>query len=67
MAAKNAVKPEFDAFAVAREAGLDKAVSQFPDDVVAAAQAAVQDRNDLPALDDVTAEPWPPMRTRNVR
>ena len=67
MVATNVPKAEFDAFAAAREAGLDIAVSQFPEDVAAAAQAAMQDRNDLPALDGVTAEPWPPMRVGNER
>ena len=67
MAVKNVLDAEFDAFAAARAAGLDKVVSQFPEDVAAAAQAALQDRNDLPALDGVTAEPWPPMRIRRAR
>ena len=67
MAAKNISEAEFDAFAVARRAGLDRAVRQFPEDVAAAAQAAMQDRDDMPALDGVTAEPWPPMRMRRGR
>lgn len=67
MGAKKVQKTEFDAFAAAREAGLDKAVSQFPEDVAAAAQAALQDRNDLPALSGISAEPWPPMRMRRVQ
>lgn len=67
MAAKNAPRSKRDAFTLAIEAGLDKAVKEFPDDVVVAAQSAAQDLNDLPALDDFVAEPWPPMRVRRTR
>lgn len=63
MAENNAPGTKLDAFALAREAGLDKAVAQFPADVAAAAQAALQARSHRPAL-DVAAEPWPPMRMR---
>lgn len=56
-----------DPLAVARAAGLDQLVDQFPDDVLAAAQAVAQDRADLPTLGDATAEPWPPMRIRSGR
>jgi hypothetical protein len=56
-----------DPLAVARAAGLDQIVAQFPDDVLVAEQAVAQDRADLPALDDLTAEPWPPMRIRSGR
>lgn len=66
MTAENALKPELDTFAAARAAGLEKAVRQFPDDVVAAAQGAVQARDALISPDDITAEPWPPMRMRGV-
>lgn len=60
-------KPELDVFAMARAAGLDTAVKQFPQDVAAAAQSAAADRAELPALDSFTAEPWPPMRIRKGR
>ena len=56
----------FDAYALAREAGLEIAVSQFPADVAAAAQAAAHARKAMPDLDNVVAEPWPPMRIRNA-
>ena len=49
--------------ALARRAGLDKALAEFPDDVAAAAaeQAAkVMARIKVPA--DPRAEPWPAMR-----
>jgi hypothetical protein len=52
---------------VARAAGLDKAVAQFPDDVADAARTAAQDLGDLPAIDGAAVEPWPPMRIRNAR
>ena len=64
--AGNSVQGELDAFAVARAAGLDKAVIQFPDDIVAAAQAVAQDLADLPNIDGA-AEPWPPMQIRSTR
>ena len=62
--AKDADKPELDVFAMARAAGLDTAVKQFPQDVAAAAQYALEDRAELAALDNFAAEPWPPMRIR---
>jgi hypothetical protein len=58
-------KGVLDPLAVARAAGLNQIVDQFPDDVLVAAQAVAQDRADLPTLDDLTAEPWPPMRIRS--
>ena len=53
-------------FAAARTAGLVKAIEQFPDDVINAAQAAAQDRDDMPAITN-TQRPWPPMRMRSER
>ena len=61
---KDAGTRELDVFAMARAAGLDTAVKQFPQDVAAAAQSALEDRAELPALDNFAAEPWPPMRIR---
>jgi hypothetical protein len=48
--------------ALARRAGLDKALAEFPDDVAAAADqaATVMARIKLPS--DPRAEPWPAMR-----
>ena len=66
MAAKKAPPPALDAHALARAAGLDKAVKQFPDDVIAASHAAASARNSMPAQNDVAAEPWPPMRVRKA-
>jgi hypothetical protein len=63
---RKAAQTEIDVLALAREAGLEIAVSQFPADVAAAAQAAAHARNAMPDLDNVVAEPWPPMRIRNV-
>jgi len=47
---------------LARRAGLDKALADFPDDVAAAAEQAegVVARMKAPA--EPRAEPWPPMR-----
>jgi hypothetical protein len=48
--------------ALARRAGLDKALAEFPDDVAAAADSAntVTARIKVPA--DPRAEPWPAMK-----
>ncbi len=51
-----------DVLAEARRAGLDRAVNEFPEDVMAAADAAAKARDACPAPGDPTAEPWPPMR-----
>jgi hypothetical protein len=51
-----------DIFALARAAGLDKALREFRDDVIAAALAAEHARSGFDAPADPTAEPWPPMR-----
>ena len=59
-------KHRLDAFAVARAAGLGKAVEQFPDCVADAAKAAAVDLDDMPAIDGTT-EPWPPMAVRRDR
>ena len=55
-----------DSQALAHAAGLGKAAKQFPDDVKVAVQSAANARSAMPALDDVVAEPWPPMRMRSA-
>ncbi len=62
----NAKESELDALALARKAGLEKAMQEFPDDVIAAAQAAAHTRSALPATSNPAAEPWPPMRMRTT-
>jgi hypothetical protein len=47
---------------LARRAGLDKALAQFPDDVTAAATQAGGSVARMKAPTDPRAEPWPPMR-----
>jgi hypothetical protein len=47
---------------LARRAGLDKALAQFPDDVAAAAAQADGVAGRVNAPTDPVAEPWPPMR-----
>ena len=47
---------------LARRAGLDKALAQFPDDVAAAAAQANGVAARIHAPTDPAAEPWPPMR-----
>ena len=46
-----------------RQAGLEKALAEFPDDVAAAAEQASNSRAKLKPPVDPRAEPWPPMRT----
>ena len=47
---------------LARRAGLDKALAEFPEDVAAAAEQAGGAREKMKAPTDPRAEPWPPMR-----
>ena len=48
--------------ALARRAGLEKALAQFPDCVAAAAAQALLPSQGFTAPTDPVAEPWPPMR-----
>jgi hypothetical protein len=48
--------------ALAQAAGLGKAIAAFPDDVVAAAEQALNNAGVVKVPTDPTAEPWPPMR-----
>jgi len=47
---------------LARRAGLDKALAEFPDDVIAAATQASGSVERMKAPTDPRAEPWPPMK-----
>ncbi len=48
--------------ALAKAAGLDKALAQFPDDVKAAAEQALNNAHGVQVPIDPAAEPWPPMQ-----
>ena len=48
--------------ALARAAGLDKALADHPDDVAAAAAQALNNAAAVNYPTDPAAEPWPPMR-----
>jgi thiamine pyrophosphate-dependent acetolactate synthase large subunit-like protein len=48
--------------ALARAAGLDKALAAFPEDVKAAAEQAMNNASAVKVPTDPAAEPWPPMR-----
>lgn len=48
--------------ALAKAAGLDKALAEFPDDIEAAAAQALGHTEAVEFPTDPTAEPWPPMR-----
>ena len=48
--------------ALARAAGLDKALAEFPDDVTAAAEQALKNADAVRVPASPAAEPWPPMR-----
>jgi hypothetical protein len=50
---------------LAHEAGLDKALAEFPDDVALAAEQALGNRGAIRYPTDPAAEPWPPMRVGN--
>jgi hypothetical protein len=52
---------------LARRAGLDKALAEFPDDVAAAVAQAGNVVERMKAPSDPRAEPWPPMRAGNGR
>ncbi len=56
-----------DANTLARAAGLARAAKQFPQDIAAAVQAAQSARSAAGAIDQVAAEPWPPMRVRDAK
>ena len=47
---------------LARRAGLEKALAEFPEDVAAAAEQASGSVARMQAPTDPRAEPWPPMR-----
>lgn len=47
---------------LARRAGLDKALAEFPEDIAAAAAQAGGSVAKLKAPAEPRAEPWPPMR-----
>ena len=47
---------------LARRAGLEKALKEFPEDVAAAAEQAASAVARMKAPSDPKAEPWPPMR-----
>ena len=48
--------------ALARAAGLDKALAAFPEDVAAAAEQALKNAGAIQVPTNPAAEPWPPMR-----
>jgi hypothetical protein len=50
---------------LAQDAGLQEIVERYPADFHTAVESAMRLRNALPPLDDVAAEPWPPMRARS--
>jgi hypothetical protein len=55
-----------DVLARARQAGLAKAATEFPEDVAAAAEAAAQAQRACAGWGQPTDEPWPPMRARTT-
>lgn len=48
--------------ALAKAAGLEKALAHYPDDVAAAAAQALDNAHVVKVPTDPAAEPWPPMR-----
>jgi hypothetical protein len=47
---------------LAKRAGLDVVIEQFPNDVAGAAASAAKAVADLPVATNPADEPWPPMR-----
>jgi hypothetical protein len=47
---------------LARAAGLEKALAEFPDDVTAAAEQSLGNTGMVRYPTDPAAEPWPPMK-----
>ena len=47
---------------LAKRAGLSKALAEFPDDVMLAAQQALGNQGGIQYPTDPAAEPWPPMQ-----
>ena len=66
MRADEATPSNIDVLALARRAGLDKAATEFPGDVAAAAEAAAQAQRACAGGGQPTDEPWPPMRARTT-
>jgi len=48
--------------ALVKAAGLEKALAEFPEDVKAAAEQALNNAHGVKIPTDPAAEPWPPMR-----
>lgn len=62
--AKKSSRSDADVVSLARAAGLDKALKQFPKDVEIAARSAASSRQAAGAIELVNAEPWPAMKVR---
>jgi hypothetical protein len=52
--------------ALAKAAGLDKALAEFPDDIEAAAAQAMGHAEAVTYPTDPAKEPWPPMRAETT-
>ncbi len=53
--------------ALAKAAGLERALAMFPDDVIAAAEQALNNAGVIDVPTDPKVEPWPPMRAESGR
>jgi len=53
--------------ALAKAAGLEKALTDYPDDVAAAAAQAAETGGAIRVPTDPAIEPWPPMRAGTGR
>ena len=52
--------------ALAKAAGLDKALALFPDDIESAVTQALGHTDGFKVPVDPTVEPWPPMKTEGA-
>ena len=51
---------------LAQQAGLERALAEFPDDVAIAAAQALGNQGAIQYPAEPAAEPWPPMRAGTV-
>ena len=66
MTPRDATAISIDTLSLARQAGLDRAATDFPADVAAAAESAAEMRRAAAGGGAPTDEPWPPMRARTA-
>lgn len=64
---KSDFKPSTEQQGWLATAGLEALAREFPEDIAVALESAARMRAALPELADPRAEPWPPMRMRDLQ